>query len=91
MLLLAAIVMFDGFFGSQVAPANLAGVLPWTYWREFRRNRVVARQEICFVWRVPSRCPGISRESSSRPAFTGLPDTVEMDRRGLACSIPVGL
>jgi polyferredoxin len=33
MLLLAAIMMFDGFFGSEVAPMNLAAVLPWTYWR----------------------------------------------------------
>src|SRR5262249_54497430 len=33
MLLLAALVAFDGFKGPQVAPINLAGVLPWTHWR----------------------------------------------------------
>ena len=33
MLLLAAAVAIDGFFGPQVAPLNLAGVLPWTHWR----------------------------------------------------------
>jgi cytochrome c oxidase assembly factor CtaG/ferredoxin len=33
MLLLAAAVAIDGFVGPQVAPMNLAGVLPWTYWR----------------------------------------------------------
>jgi cytochrome c oxidase assembly factor CtaG/ferredoxin len=33
MLLLAVTVAADGFFGPQVAPMNLAGVLPWTYWR----------------------------------------------------------
>jgi ferredoxin len=33
MLLLAAVVAIDGFFGPQVAPMNLAGVLPWTHWR----------------------------------------------------------
>jgi cytochrome c oxidase assembly factor CtaG/polyferredoxin len=33
MLLLAVAVVADGLFGSQVAPMNLAGVLPWTYWR----------------------------------------------------------
>src|ERR1043166_3930941 len=33
MLLLPGIVMLDGFFGAQVAPVNLAGMLPWTYWR----------------------------------------------------------
>ncbi len=33
MLLLAVAVMADGFFGPQVAPLNLAGVLPWIHWR----------------------------------------------------------
>ncbi len=35
MLLLAIAVMRDGFFGSRVAALNLAGVLPWVYWRAF--------------------------------------------------------
>jgi cytochrome c oxidase assembly factor CtaG len=33
MFLLAAVVAIDGFVGPQVAPMNLAGVLPWTHWR----------------------------------------------------------
>ncbi len=33
MLVVAAVVVTDGLFGPQVAPMNLAGVLPWTYWR----------------------------------------------------------
>lgn len=33
MLALAVAVMLDGFRGPQMAPMNLAGVLPWTYWR----------------------------------------------------------
>lgn len=33
MLLLAVIVMVDGWFGPQVTPLNLAGVLPWIHWR----------------------------------------------------------
>ncbi len=33
MLLLAVIVVADGFWGPQVSSVNLAGVLPWTYWR----------------------------------------------------------
>jgi len=33
MLLLAIAIMVDGFSGSQVAPMNLAGVLPWIHWR----------------------------------------------------------
>ncbi|MFV0338598.1 MAG: cytochrome c oxidase assembly protein [Chthoniobacterales bacterium] len=35
LLLLAALVVVDGLFGTQVSPLNLAGVLPWTYWRAF--------------------------------------------------------
>lgn len=30
---LAALVVADGFLGPAMAPMNLAGVLPWTYWR----------------------------------------------------------
>ncbi|MBV8897201.1 MAG: cytochrome c oxidase assembly protein, partial [Acidobacteriaceae bacterium] len=33
MLLVAVAVMADGFFGTQIAPMNLAGVLPWIHWR----------------------------------------------------------
>ena len=33
MLLIAIAVVSDGFFGKQVAPLNLAGVLPWIHWR----------------------------------------------------------
>ena len=33
MFLLAAAVAIDGFLGPQIAPMNLAGVLPWTHWR----------------------------------------------------------
>jgi len=35
MFALAVIVAVDGFFGPRIAPLNLAGVLPWTYWRGF--------------------------------------------------------
>lgn len=34
-LLVAAIIIIDGFRGPQTAPLNLAGVLPWTHWRGF--------------------------------------------------------
>ncbi|MFN8641267.1 MAG: cytochrome c oxidase assembly protein [Candidatus Binatia bacterium] len=33
MLLLAAALIADGLLGPQMSPMNLAGVLPWTYWR----------------------------------------------------------
>jgi ferredoxin len=33
LLIIALAVIADGLFGPQVSSANLAGVLPWTYWR----------------------------------------------------------
>ena len=33
MFLLALIIIFDGLWGPQMGPMNLAGVLPWTHWR----------------------------------------------------------
>ena len=35
LLILALAVIVDGLFGPQVSSANLAGVLPWIYWRAF--------------------------------------------------------
>jgi hypothetical protein len=35
LLVIALAVIIDGLFGPQVNSANLAGVLPWTYWRVF--------------------------------------------------------
>ena len=35
MLFLAACVVLDGFLGPRESGRNLAGVLPWTYWRAF--------------------------------------------------------
>ena len=33
LLLIAVAVMADGWFGPRISAMNLAGVLPWTYWR----------------------------------------------------------
>jgi cytochrome c oxidase assembly factor CtaG/ferredoxin len=33
LLLIVVAVMADGFFGPQTGSSNLAGVLPWNYWR----------------------------------------------------------
>lgn len=33
LLLLAALVIYDGLAGPQASPLNLAGVLPWIHWR----------------------------------------------------------
>jgi polyferredoxin len=32
-LAVAVLVLYDGFFGPQLAPKNVAGVLPWVHWR----------------------------------------------------------
>jgi len=33
LLVVAAAIVADGFLGPQMSPMNLAGILPWTYWR----------------------------------------------------------
>jgi cytochrome c oxidase assembly factor CtaG len=33
LLIVAAIVIYDGLFGPEASPLNLAGVLPWIHWR----------------------------------------------------------
>jgi cytochrome c oxidase assembly factor CtaG len=33
MLILAILILLDGFLGPQLSPTNLAGILPWTHWR----------------------------------------------------------
>jgi ferredoxin len=35
LLIVAIAIIVDGLFGTQVSTLNLAGVLPWTYWRAF--------------------------------------------------------
>ena len=35
LLALSALILYDGFWGPQLAPKNLAGVLPWVHWRGF--------------------------------------------------------
>ncbi len=35
MLGVAVLIILDGLFGPQLAPRNLAGILPWVHWRGF--------------------------------------------------------
>src|SRR4029453_14993144 len=35
LFIFAVAVILAGLFGPQVSPMNLAGILPWTYWRVF--------------------------------------------------------
>lgn len=32
---MAVAILYDGFFGPQLAPRNIAGVVPWVHWRGF--------------------------------------------------------
>ncbi len=62
MLLLAAAVIVDGFLGPQVAPLNLAGVLPWIHWRGLLVIALVCGGNFfCMV------CPFTSIQSIARP------------------------
>lgn len=50
MLLLAVLIVLDGFFGPQLAHRNLAGVLPWVHWRGFLvLALLVAGNLFCFA------------------------------------------
>ena len=33
LLAVSALILYDGFWGPQLAPKNVAGVLPWVHWR----------------------------------------------------------
>src|ERR1700752_130303 len=48
--LLALMVVIDGLLGPQMAPMNLAGVLPWTHWRGLTvLALLVAGNVFCFA------------------------------------------
>ena len=47
---LALLVIIDGLFGPQMAPMNLAGVLPWTHWRGLTVLALLAAGNVfCFA------------------------------------------
>jgi len=35
LLAISAVIVLDGLFGPQLAPKNMAGILPWVHWRGF--------------------------------------------------------
>jgi len=48
--LLALLVVIDGLLGPQMAPMNLAGVLPWTHWRGLTVLTLLAAGNVfCFA------------------------------------------
>lgn len=68
LLLLAMLVVADGIFGPPVASMNLAGVLPWTYWRGFSVIALlVAGNLFCMG------CPFILARDSVRRMVPGTP------------------
>ncbi|MCH2141808.1 MAG: cytochrome c oxidase assembly protein [Phycisphaerales bacterium] len=56
MLLLATAVVIDGFLGPELSPMNLAGVLPWTYWRGFVVIALLLAGN-AFCWSCPFMLP----------------------------------
>jgi cytochrome c oxidase assembly factor CtaG/ferredoxin len=68
LLLLAVIVIADGFLGPRVSSMNLAGVLPWTYWRGFAVIALLAVGNFfCSV------CPFVLARDLVRKAVPGSP------------------
>jgi cytochrome c oxidase assembly factor CtaG len=65
MLLVAIAVLADGFLGTQVAPMNLAGFLPWIHWRFFSLLALLAVGNL-FIWLVRLRWSAISEEKFCR-------------------------
>jgi cytochrome c oxidase assembly factor CtaG len=50
LLVVAAAIVMDGLLGPQMGPMNLAGVLPWTYWRALTVvTLLVAGNFFCFA------------------------------------------
>jgi cytochrome c oxidase assembly factor CtaG len=55
-LVIAMAVMADGFFGPQAAPTNLAGVIPWNWWRALTMIALLAAGNL-FCWACPFMLP----------------------------------
>ncbi|HJO16065.1 MAG TPA: cytochrome c oxidase assembly protein [Phycisphaerales bacterium] len=56
MLLLAAAIIIDGLLGPTLSPMNLAGILPWTYWRGFVIIALLLAGN-AFCWTCPFMLP----------------------------------
>jgi len=68
MLVLAAAVIADGFWGPQIGPLNFAGTLPWTYWRGFAVIGLLAAGNLfCMV--CPLTLPRDLARRFFRPRF----------------------
>src|ERR1051325_4653033 len=73
LFVIALAVIADGLFGPQVSSANLAGVLPWTYWRVFVVVALLAAGNVfCMacpfsLFREMGRRLGLRQRSWPRP------------------------
>ena len=70
MLLLAAAVVADGLRGSPMSAMNLAGVLPWTYWRGFAVVALLVAGNF-FCMACPFMLPRELGSASASPPATG--------------------
>ena len=58
LLLLAIVIVFDGFFGPPIAGMNLAGVLPWIHWRGLAGAGTARLAAMSSAWLARSCCRG---------------------------------
>ncbi|VTT97044.1 4fe-4s ferredoxin : 4Fe-4S ferredoxin, iron-sulfur binding domain protein OS=Solibacter usitatus (strain Ellin6076) GN=Acid_7587 PE=4 SV=1: Caa3_CtaG [Gemmataceae bacterium] len=83
LLVLAGAVVIDGFTGPELAPLNLAGVLPWVHWRGLLvLGLLVAGNVFC------TACPFMLPRTIARRVF---PPTMEWPRRLRTKWLAVGL
>jgi ferredoxin len=64
LLILAGLIIYDGWTGPDVAPMNLAGVLPWVHWRG-----VVVLGLLCAGNVTCMACPFMAPRSLARRFF----------------------
>src|SRR5262249_51960705 len=68
LLVVAAAIVADGLFGPQVSPMNLAGVLPWTYWRGLTVIALLAAGNL-FCFACPFTLPRAIARRIAPPPF----------------------
>jgi cytochrome c oxidase assembly factor CtaG len=68
LLVVAAAIVADGLLGPQMSPMNLAGVLPWTYWRGLTVVALLAAGNV-FCFACPFTLPRALARRIAAPPF----------------------
>ncbi|MSR17895.1 MAG: hypothetical protein EXS00_01805 [Phycisphaerales bacterium] len=81
----ACAIVLDGFLGPQVAPENLAGVLPWTHWRGITAIALIAVGNVACM-----ACPFMAPRSLGKWMFGSTRAAPKwMRSKYLACALVV--